>query len=305
MHVSQLTTLLKEAASEWIEDNALRLSAAVAYYMFLSLTPLILIVIAIAGVVYGEHAAADRVSQEIQRFAGDQAGNAMLSLVQNAHQAKGTTTIALLGGTIVLLFGASCVFGELKSAMDTIWGVVARPGQAMFTLLWERLLSFAVVLVCGIIMVLSLAASAALSAIEASVHIHLSLPHFVLQFADFSTTFAITAVLFVLLFMLLPDVKLHWGDVWMSGVGTAFLFTIGKLLLGIYLGTSGIASSYGAAGSVIIIQLWVYYSACILFFGVETAKVITRRRRGAITPRRNAVRREDLMRAQFQQPPEA
>ena len=300
MKLSFLITVLKEAASEWSEDNAMRLSAALAYYTLLSLTPLIVVIIAIAGLVYGEQAASERVAQQIRSFAGTQAGDAMLSLALSAHSTKSKAAII---GTVILLLGASGVFGELKSAMNAIWGVVARPGRSYFAIVSERLISLGIVLLSGFIVIVAVTASAVLAALESTVNLIYALPHFALQIADYVITFGITSGLFILIFRFLPDVRLRWADIWMSGVGTAFLFTIGKSVIGLYLGTSGIASSFGAAGSVIIVELWVYYSAGILFFGVETAKIITLRRRGEIVPRRNAIRLEERLRTKFENPP--
>lgn len=289
--------LLSEAASEWSEDNAMKMSAALAYYAVLSLGPLLIVIIAIAGAVFGEHGASERVAEEIRQIVGARAGDAMLALVRSANQGHSTTAVF---GVLVLLLSASGVFGELKTTMNIIWGVVARPGRSIFAIIFERLISFGIVVLAGVVVIVALAASALLSSIESSVNGILPLPKALLQIADFSITFTIISALFVAIFLFLPDVRIRLADVWASAVGTALLFTLGKFLIGIYLGKSKIASSFGAAGSVMVVQLWVYYSAGILFFGAELAKVVTRWRRGQIVPRRNAIRVEDAMRQKIE-----
>ena len=287
MHWKRWPALLAEAGSEWMNDNAMRLSAALAYYAILSLAPLALIVIAISGLAYGEQAANAQVARQIREFAGEQAGSAILSIIESARH-KGPSTGAALAGLAVLLLGASGVFGELKEAMNSIWGVSAKPGQALWALLCQRLLAFLLVLASGLLMLLALAASAILAALKS--HPLFFLPGMLLQAGEFAVSFSLTCLIFTAIFKLLPDVEIRWRDVWPSGVVTALLFGIGKILFGLYLGTSGISSTYGAAGSAIVVLLWAYYSACILFFGAELCKVSLRQRGRGIVPRANAVR---------------
>jgi len=284
------TQLIRDAASEWLNDNAARLSAALAYYALLSLTPLVLLILILVGAVYGEQAASQQVADQIRNFAGDEAGKAILALVRSFHRNQSTSAIL---GTIVLLLSASGIFGELKSSLNTIWGVVGKPGQSYTAIALQRVVLFGVVILAGLFVIAAVTVGAILSGIENSVGQILPLPGFLLNLADWLITLLITACLIGLIFRFLPDVKLRFGDVWASALGTAFLFTIGKALIGIYLGHSGVASAYGAAGSVIVVQLWVYYSACILFFGAEMAKVITCKRTGRILPRSNAIRTQE------------
>ncbi len=282
---------IQAAAVSWSGDNALRLSAALAYYALLSVTPLILILIALAALFYGEAAAGQHVAEQIRGLAGNTAGEAMLSLVRNAHQSR-SGAVAVIGGTVLLFIGASGVFGELKAAMNSIWGVTAAPGKTLRSFFGQRLISMLAILAIGSVLIIAVAASAILSAVISSGFI--PMPGGGARLFDFSLTMLVTMVLFLALFVILPDVRIRWADVWLSAALTAFLFTLGKFLIALYLGTTGVASSYGAAGSVIVIQLWVYYSACILFFGVELTKATTLRRRGTITPRGSSVRAEDL-----------
>jgi membrane protein len=191
----------------------------------------------------------------------------------------------------VLLFGASGVFGELKGALNTIWGVEMKPGRALLTLTRERIISFTMVLGVGFFLLISLVVSAALAAVAVSMHRMLTLPGFVWQGADFLISLVVVTLLFALIFKVLPNVRLRWRDVWLGAACTAFLFTLGKFLIGFYLGTSGVASYYGAAGSAIVILLWVYYSACILFFGAEFTKAYAVKYGAGVEPDKRAVLR--------------
>jgi membrane protein len=289
--MKQILQDIQNAASAWSHDNALRLSAALAYYALLSVTPLILILIALTALFYGEAAAGQHVAEQIRGLAGETAGNAMLSMVRNAHQSR-SGTAAVLTGAAILLVGASSVFGELKAAMNSIWGVTSAPGKTILAFFLQRLISILAILAIGSVLIVAVTASAVLSAVISSGIV--PIPQGTAQLSDFSLTLLVTMVLFLALFVILPDVRLRWADVWPGAALTAFLFTLGKFLIALYLGTTGVASSYGAAGSVIVIQLWVYYSACILFFGVELTKTTTLRRRGAVTPRGSTIRTGDL-----------
>ncbi|XHR29962.1 MAG: YihY/virulence factor BrkB family protein [Chthoniobacteraceae bacterium] len=282
---------IQAAAVSWSGDNALRLSAALAYYALLSVTPLILILIALAALFYGEAAAGQHVGEQIRGLAGNTAGDAMLSLMRSAHQSR-SGAVAVISGTVLLFIGASGVFGELKAAMNSIWGVTAAPGKTVRSFFGQRLISMLAILAVGSVLITAVAASAILSAVISSGYI--PVPGSAARLFDFTLTLLVTMVLFLALFVILPDVRIRWADVWLSAALTAFLFTLGKFLIALYLGTTGVASSYGAAGSVIVIQLWVYYSACILFFGVELTKATTLRRRGVVTPRGSSMRAEDL-----------
>ena len=281
-------SLLGEAASESIEDKAMRLSAALAYYAIFSLAPLVIIVISIAGLIFGEEAARGQIAEQIRQLAGDRAAEAIQSLVQSAS-GKTASVFATLLGLVALLFGASGVFGELKDALNTIWGVAVKPGRPLLTLIRDRFLSFTMVLGTGFLLLISLVISAAVAALSTYMRHRLPLPAFVWESLDFVISFGVVALLFAMIFKVLPNVQIGWHDIRIGALGTAFLFTIGKLLIGFYLGTSSIASSYGAAGSAIVILLWVYYSACILFFGAEFTKVYARKYGSGIVPNKRAM----------------
>jgi membrane protein len=288
MRAREFFSLIAAAASGWVEDNALRLSAALAYYSLFSLAPLLIIVIAVAGLMFGEAAARGRVADQMRQLAGDRAAEAVQALVLGTSR-KSTSLSATIVGLVILLFGASGAFSELKSALNTIWGVEIKPGRALLTMTRERFISFTMVLGVGFLLLVSLIVSAALAALGASVTNLLALPPFVWQSADLVVSVAVVTLLFAMIFKVLPNVLLRWSDVWIGAACTAFLFTVGKFLIGFYLGTSSVSSYYGAAGSAIVILIWVYYSACILFFGAEFTKAYVRKYRFGILPDKRAV----------------
>ena len=201
------------------------------------------------------------------------------------------------------LFGASTVFAELKDALNTIWGVTVKPGRAFFTLVRDRFLSFSIVLAIGFLLLVSLVLSAVLAGLGKYMSARLPLPAAVWQACDFLVSFAVISALFAMIFKMLPNVRIGWRDVRIGAVGTALLFTIGKFLIGLYLGTSSIASSFGAAGSVVIMLVWIYYSSCILFFGAEFTKVYARKFGSGIVPNSRAVLMSDLLRAKLSSAP--
>jgi membrane protein len=290
MRARDFCSLIGTAAAGWVEDNALRLSASLAYYSIFSLAPLLIIVIAAAGLMFGEAAARGQVANQMRQLAGNRAAEAIQALVLSTSRVHASFS-ATLTWLAVLLFGASGVFSELKAALNTIWGVEIKPGRPLRTLARERLISFTMVLGVGILLLTSLVISAALAALGVSLPNLLALPGFVLQSVDLVLSLGMATVLFALIFKMLPNVRLGWRDVWIGAACTAFLFTTGKFLIGLYLGTSGIASYYGAAGSAIVILLWVYYSACILFFGAEFTKAYVLKYGSGIVPDRRAVLR--------------
>lgn len=224
----------------------------------------------------------------MHELAGAKAADAIQALVQGASR-KTASVSATIIGLIVLLFGASGVFSELKSALNTIWGVQVKPGRPFSTLLRERFISFTMVLGVGFLLLISLLLSAALAAISTYLRNVVTTSPLVWQAVDLGVSIVVVTILFAMIFKILPNVEIHWGDVWIGAAVTALLFTIGKVVIGIYLGTSSVGSYYGAAGSAIVILLWVYYSACILFFGAEFTKAYAGRNGGVVHPDRHAM----------------
>ena len=299
MHVRELIPLFKEAAYDWVDDGAMRLSSSLAYYAIFSLAPLIVMVVSIAGIVFGEEAARGELSQQIATLAGRGAGEAIQAAVQSsgAHQASGV--LATVVGTGLLLFGASTVFAELKDTLNTVWGVVVKPGRPFLTLVHDRFFSFSIVLAVGFLLLISLVLSVVLGAVGIYMSGRIQLPPVVWQTWDFVLSFVVVSGLFAMIFKLLPNVRLRWRDVWLGSVATAFLFTLGKFLIGYYLATSSVASTFGAAGSVVVVLVWIYYSSCILFFGAELTKGYARRFGSGIVPNSHAVLIDDLLRARL------
>jgi len=295
MRPRDLFSLLGSAAAGWSDDNAMRLSAALAYYSIFSLAPVLVIAISVSSLVFGQAAARGQVANQLRELAGDRAAIAIQALAQGADRRNASLSATVIG-LVVILFGASGVFSELKGALNTIWGVTIRPGRPMLTLVRERFISFSMVLGVGFLLLVSLLLSAAVAALSQSLGNMLALPASVWQIADLVVSFAIVTLLFAMIFKVLPNVHIRWRDVWIGAAATAFLFTIGKILIGIYLGTSAIASYYGAAGSAIAILLWVYYSACILFFGVELTKAYVEKFGAGIVPDRRAMLRSEILR---------
>jgi membrane protein len=280
--------LLKEAFLEWQEDRASLLAAALAYYTVFSITPLLVIAIAIAGAVFGQDAARGEILQQINSLVGKQGAQAIETALANANQPQ-LGSIASIISVIVLLIGASGVFAQLQEALNTVWNVKAKPEkQGFWEFIRKRLLSFGMVLAIGFLLLVSLILSAMLSGIS-KLDINL-LPGFtpLWQLLNFLISFGFISLLFALIYKYLPDVKIRWKDVWVGAIITALLFTIGKSLIGLYLGQGSLGSTYGAAGSLIVFLAWVFYSAQILLFGAEFTQVYARKYGRKIVPNSHA-----------------
>lgn len=283
-----LISLLKEAGLGWVNDNASRLSAALAYYAIFSIAPLLVIVIFILAAVFGEDAATGEIAKQLSSLVGSSAAETIQSAITATNAARKTGIIATITGFAVLLFGASSVFGELKNSLNSIWGVAVKPGRTILTLIRDRFLSFSLVLCIGFLLLVSLLISAGIAGLSSYLSKTLGVPATVWQVTDFLISLCVTGVLFAMIFKILPNVILSWQDVAAGGLITALLFTAGKSAIAWYLGTSSVASSFGAAGSLVIILLWIYYATSILFFGAEFTKAWVRARTGRITPHRHA-----------------
>jgi membrane protein len=285
----QILALLKATFQEWSGDNCLRLSAALAYYSVFSIAPLIVIAIGIAGWWLGSSAnAQDGLRQQLAAQMGPQAAEGVMGMVKGAAKPS-SGIMATVIGFVALLFGATGVFGQLKDALNTIWGVKAKAKNAVVGLLRERLLSFGMVLVIGFLLMVSLMLSTMLTAFNEKLSQALPMPGFVWGVIGFFLSFGVVTVLFALIFKLLPDVKMEWRTVWMGAGVTALLFELGKWGLSLYLGENT-ASSYGAAGSIVLVLLWVYYASLILFFGAEFTQVYAKSLGHEIQPSANAER---------------
>lgn len=268
-------TVLKETFKEFGQDKAPRLGAALAYYTIFSIGPLLLIAVAMAGIFFGQEAAQGKISAELAKIFGSQMSESLEQMVQAAAKPK-SGTIATIIGIVTLFFGASGVFGQLKDALNTIWNVETKKAAGIKGFIGERFLSMAMVLGIGFLLLITLVFDAAISAMGPM------LGRFVggeplLQGIQLLLSFGIAVVLFAAIFKVLPDLKISWHDVWIGSILTGILFVLGKFGLGIYLGKAAIGSAYGAAGSLVILLVWVYWSAQILFLGAEFTQVYARR----------------------------
>lgn len=288
MQLRDAWSILKETVNDWLEDDASRLAASLAFYTLLSLAPLVIIAVAIAGLVLGPEAARGQIAEELSRLVGPHAATGIQAVVANAKSESSGIIGALLGGATLFL-GASGVFGELHFSLNRIWEVQAKPGRGMLGEIKDRFLSFTMVLGVAFLLLVSLIFSAILSALGRSFATALPGGEVVWQLVSFGTSFAMVTVLFALIYKYVPDVRIRWQDVGVGALMTALLFTLGKSLLGIYLGKASLGSSYGAAGSLVVLVVWVYYSAQILFLGAELTQVWARRHGRDILPNDKSV----------------
>jgi membrane protein len=271
-----VTTLAKETVTRWTEDKASALAAALAYYALFSLAPLVLIAVAVAGLVFGHQAAEGQLYTQLAGLIGDAGGKAVQSIVANMHQ-QGGGVVATIVGIATLLFGASGVFVQLQDSMNTIWKAKPPTTNGIVEFLRVRLVSFSMVLGIGFLLLVSLVLSAILAAVGDYLGMFLPGGAAVGQALNATVSLVVVTALFAMIYKLLPDTPVAWKDVWVGALLTSFLFTVGKFAIGFYLGKASVASSYGAAGSVVILLLWVYYSSLILYLGAEFTHVYSMR----------------------------
>jgi membrane protein len=273
----QLTSiwkLLRQTALAWNRHEATRLGAALAFYTVLSLAPLVILTIAIASLFIDVAAAQRDVTHQFEELLGPAGAEAVGNLITHSKDVTAGSIASILG-LITLMFGASQVFSELQSALNKIWEADAAKISGVAAIVRLRFLSFGLVLAIGLLLLVSLVLSAALSALGRVMGGALPLPEWLLHVLDFLVTTAGTSALFALIFQYIPQADTNWRHSWMGGVVTAGLFSLGKTLIGIYLGKAGVGSSYGAAGSLVVVVAWVYYSSQIFFFGAEFTHALT------------------------------
>jgi membrane protein len=281
-------SLIKESFKGWQKDGALDLGAALAYYTIFSLAPLMLIVVAVAGLVWGREAVQGQLVGQLQGIVGPQGGQAIQTMVANAGQ-HGGGVLATILGLVTILFGATGVFVQLQSALDRIWNVEPKPGAGIWSFIRTRMISFGMILGIGFLLLVSLVVTAAVAAVGKWATGLLPGGETLVNILTFVVSFALITLLFAMIYKVLPDVEIGWRDVWIGAAVTALLFTIGKFLIGLYLAHSTVASTYGAAGSLVVLLLWVYYSSQILFLGAEFTQVYATRYGSQITPSKHAV----------------
>ena len=304
MNAKMLWGVSKGAFHEFVEDKVMRLSAALAYYALFSMAPLVIIVISIAGFFFGQQAVTGQVHGQLADFFGDQGAQAVESMMSAARKPS-SSIIASIIGIVTLLIGATGVFGQLQDSLNTIWEVQPKPGRGIKGFIKDRFLSMAMVLGIGFLLLVSMVLSAALAAFTGVLNEQFGLSPVVAHSLNIVVSLIVIGLLFAMIFKFLPDVKISWGDVWFGAIFTAFLFELGKFLLGLYLGRATTASAYGAAGSLVIVLMWVYYSSLILFFGAEVTQAYARARGSRLAPSKNAVRVTEEVRANEGIPHEA
>lgn len=286
-NVSLLWDLLKRTAAQWSQDKIPRHGAALAYYTVFSIVPLLVIIIAMIGLVFGQDAAQSYILQQLESLLGEQSTAAIKDMIQRASQPS-TGVTATLVAFATLLFGASGLFGQLQDSLNSIWGVEPK-ARGVWGIIQDRFFSFIAVVGTGFLLLVSLVLSAGLAAFGKWSGGWFPASELILQMWNVLLSFAVITALFAMMFKVLPDARVAWRDVWIGAALTALLFTIGKFSIGLYLGKSDVGSAYGAAGSLAILLVWVYYSAQILLFGAEFTQVYANKAGARIVPTHNAV----------------
>ncbi len=276
MSTNQLLPVLKTAFASWNRHEAPRLGAALAFYTILSMSPLVILLVAITGLVLSHSTVEANILSEVRHMVGPQGAKAVAVMLANTQRPAAGILGAVIG-VLSLLFGASGVFGELRSALNKIWEVEPREASGIWLIVRERVFSFGMVLSIGFLLMVSLVLSTVLAAISKFFSGLLPVPTFILSTVNFLFSFGGIAILFGLIFRFVPAVRTPWRDLWPGSLVTALLFEIGKALIGIYLGKASVGSAYGAAGSVIVLIVWIYYSAQVFFLGAEFTCSYSRR----------------------------
>lgn len=265
--------MLGQTFSAWNDHEAPRLGAALAFYTILSLAPLVILVIGVVALIFGHTTAQDQIIGQIQGMIGQDGANVIRTMIEHAQKPASGIFASILG-VITLLFGATGVLSELRSALNIIWEVKPAGGSGIAWLLKDRFFSLGMVLAIGFLLLVSLVLGAALAALGKFFGGILPMPELVLSAINFAVSFAGVSILFALIYKYVPEANIAWEDVWIGAIATAFLFTVGEYLIGLYLGKAGVASAYGAAGSLVVLIVWVYYSSMIFFFGAEFTHVL-------------------------------
>jgi membrane protein len=274
----EATGVLRAAIDSWRGDRAPSMGAAIAYYTVFSLAPVLILIIAVAGLAFGKRAAEGALFDQIAALVGRESAGAIQAMLRSAS-GTGSGIVATLIGLVALLIAATGVFGELQAAFNVIWKARPAPGAGMRNLVKVRLRSLLLIMAIGLLLMLSLALGTALAAFSAYLeHLLPGLPQ-ILSTVNFVFSFAVTTIMFALMFKILPDAGVEWPDVWIGAAASALLFSVGRHLISLYIGSKGVTSTYHAAGSLVLILVWIYYSAQIVLFGAELAKAYGDRRR--------------------------
>lgn len=289
----RLWGLLEETYREWKDDDALQWGAALAYYSIFSIAPLLLITISVASLVFGREAVEGRLIEEIGGLVGPQAAGAIQTMIANAST-TGSGAWGTVLGVLLMLLGASGAFAQLQKSLNHLWNVEARPGAGWKLMVRQRVAALGMVLVVALLLLTALVLSAAISALGSYAEEVLPMPAWALGLIDLVVSLVVITLLFAAIYKVLPDVEIEWREVWTGAAATALLFVLGKAAIGLYLGRSGVASSYGAAGSLVVLLVWIFYSSQLVFLGAEFTQVWARRRGTRIEPSAWAVRVEQV-----------
>ncbi|MGC4073739.1 MAG: YihY/virulence factor BrkB family protein [Nibricoccus sp.] len=278
------------AGKSWFDDDVFKHSAAVSFYTLFSLAPITIIAVWVAGFFFGQEAASGQLSGQISQLVGKEGAKVIEDAVA-ASRPENHGWFSMTAGFVVLLVGATTVFGQLQESLNEIWGVMVKPSRnGLVLLLVRRLISFAMVLTVGFLLLVSLVLTTAISSLVKLADGYMTVSPVVLQGVDLVVALGVITVLFALVFKFLPDVELRWRDVWQGAFVTALLFSVGRLGISFYLSHSTVASTYGAAGSLVALLIWVYYSCTILFFGAEVTRAAREQSGLHVQPKAKAVR---------------
>ena len=282
-------SFIKDVFSGFSDDKALKYSASLSYYTVFSIAPLIIVIISAAGIVFGRDAVQGKIFDQIKGLVGTEAATQIQDMISKTHS-SGSTVFASIVSAIVVIVGATGIFGEIQDSINSIWGLKSKPKTGIIKIVINRLISFSLVISLGFVLMVSLAVNAFVSVITSQLaNIIPGAGTYFLLIINQALIFVILSFMFSVIFKVLPDAKIKWRDVGKGAMLTAVLFMIGKYLIGLYVAKSNLTSVYGAAGSIIIIMVWVYYTAVILYFGAEFTKVYSIRYGSKILPNDYAV----------------
>ncbi len=288
-HIKKNIGLLKQTFIEFSNDNVLKLSAALSYYTVFSIAPMMFLIISFAGAFYGQDAVQGRLFGQLKLLVGSNAAVQIQEMIANTHL-KNESTFGAIAGVVILLIGATGVFTEIQDSINYIWSIKAKPKKGWLKFIINRMISFSLIVSLGFLMLVSLVINAAMDALNESLSRIFSDGTFYLMYGlNILLIFAIISFFFTIIYKVLPDATIYWKDALKGAMFTAVLFLIGKFLIGYFVGSSRTSAAYGAAASLVIVLLWVYYTSVILYFGAEFTKVYALQRGKGIKPHANAV----------------
>jgi len=281
--------IVKRAASEFIADNGVKLSASLSYYTIFAIGPFLITIISLAGIFYGKEAVQGKLFSEINNVVGNSAAQQIQEIIQNIEKSQLSTSGAIVG-VIVLLIGATGVFTEIQDSINYIWSIRAKPKKGWLRIVINRLISFSLIIGIGFLLLVSLTINAVVELLHDQLMVNFpDVTVYVFQIFNYVILLAVITTLFTIIFRVLPDATISWRDALLGSLFTALLFLLGKFLIGLYLARSSIGITYGAAASIVLILLWVYYTSIILFFGAEFTKVLALTKGSGIQPDETAV----------------